>query len=150
VFYANPRDNRLPRDSNNEMQAEFDHALQKLGVKALRSNSIFCAADIEQARAYGLPFIIIPCNDAAYAWSQTYHDIVLDTYQQRKYLSLITEFRRGGLSEEEYLARFQSMFGITTDGMEQAMAMHHEIWVTGHYVAVLATLEPQLRKLLFR
>jgi hypothetical protein len=49
----------------------------------------------------------------------------------------------------KYLAEFQQIFDIDNRDLSEAIKSKHEIWFKGHYVAILATLEPQLRKMLF-
>jgi len=149
VFYGYPRKDRLPRDSNADLQKMFDEALDMEGIVAKRSNSLFVTGQKRQAEAYGLPFIIFPCNDVHYAWSKRVHDIILDKHNQPEFLQLVGEYDNHHIDEYEYVGQFQKLFGIVQDEIEQAMKQKHEIWLTGHYVAVLATLEPQLRKLIF-
>ena len=149
VFYGYPRSDRKARDSIADLQVDFDKVLVKLGVNALRSNSLFCVGDSAGAAAYGLPFVIIPCNDATFAWSRNYHDIVLDKFNVPKFTELNRQYNLGGIRSDDYLKEFQKQFQIKAVDLDDAIKQHHEVWIKGHYVAVLATLEPQLRKLLF-
>lgn len=149
VFYGRPRADRTPRDSDPELQKMFDFALDMEGILAKRRNSLFVAGQKAQAEGYGLPFIIIPCNDVLYAWSRTVHDIVLDGHSNLEFAKLVEEYNKHHIDSEDFVREFQRMFRIEQTDLEKAMASEHEIWIHGHYVAVLATLEPQLRKLLF-
>lgn len=149
VFYGYPRKDRRSRDSIPELQVDFDKALVKLGVNALRRNSLFCISDKVSSASYGLPFIIIPCNDADFAWSRNRHDIVLDKFNFPKFTELQRQYNLGAIGSNDYLREFQKQFQIKAVDLDDAIKQQHEVWIKGHYVAVLATLEPQLRKLLF-
>lgn len=149
VFYGRPRADRLPRDSDLDLQKMFDLALDMIGIMAKRGESLFVTGQKEQAVGYGLPFIIIPCNDAHYAWSRNIHDIILDKHNNTKFLKLVEEYYAHRIDHEDFAKEFQKIFFIVDNELDQAMRQTHEIWFSGHYVAILATLEPQLRTLLF-
>jgi hypothetical protein len=61
-----------------EGQKVFDYALQKLGISALRSNSIFTTSDSNQAEGYGKLYIIIPKNGFQFSWAIHEPDMVID------------------------------------------------------------------------
>lgn len=149
VFYGYPRADRRARDSAPELQIAFDNALKEMGVEALRRNSVFCSGSKNFADEYGLTFIIIPCNDAKFAWSKKHHDIILDQYNFSKFMDLQNAFDKTQIGLTKYLEEFQRIFEIDNRDLSEAIKSEHEIWFTGHYVAILATLEPQLRKMLF-
>jgi hypothetical protein len=155
VFYGYPRKDRQPVDSSSELQQVFDETLQEMGVKALRSNSIFCTSNKITSVAYGLSYIIIPCNDAKYAWARHDPDLILsdsaEEEHQQAYYKFLQQIYNGDYDNDEELKhkRFQKMFDIATYDIEEAIDQRHEVWVTGHYVAVLANFEPLLRELLY-
>ena len=60
---------RKTMNSEPEGQKVFDYALQKMGISALRSNSIFTTSDSNQAGGYGNLYIIIPKNGFQFSWS---------------------------------------------------------------------------------
>lgn len=82
VFVGRSWDNRQPKDSSASAQKSYDEMLKKLGIKALRSNSIFTTASLSHASNYGKVYAIIPKNSAFYSWSQVYKDIVLKSGSQ--------------------------------------------------------------------
>jgi len=61
-----------------EGQKLFDYALQKMGISALRSNSIFTTSDSNQASGYGILYIIIPKNGFQFSWAIHEPDMVID------------------------------------------------------------------------
>ena len=61
-----------------EGQILFDYALQKMGISALRSNSIFTTSDSNQASEYGSLYIIIPKNEFQFSWAIHEPDMVID------------------------------------------------------------------------
>lgn len=69
---------RKVRDSNPGGQIFYDAALQMLGIKALRSNSIFTTSDAMQAGEYGQLYIIIPKNGFAFSWSKIAEDFTIE------------------------------------------------------------------------
>lgn len=66
-------------DSSHNAQVLYDHALTKMGIKALRSNSIFTSSDVDQASSYGSTYIIFPVDGAEYSWTKNAKDLTLDT-----------------------------------------------------------------------
>jgi hypothetical protein len=69
---------RKTMNSEPEGQKIFDYALQKMGISALRSNSIFTTSDSNQAGGYGNLYIIIPKNGFQFSWSVGDPDMVID------------------------------------------------------------------------
>ena len=69
---------RRTMTSDPEGQKVFDYALQKMGISALRSNSIFTTSDGEQADGYGNLYIIIPKNGFQFSWAVHEPDMVID------------------------------------------------------------------------
>jgi hypothetical protein len=70
---------RKTMNSDPEGQKLFDYALQKMGISALRSNSIFTTTDSKQAGQYGNLYIIIPKNGFQFSWALHEDDMVIDT-----------------------------------------------------------------------
>ena len=78
AFHGSSRTNREPKDSDAAAQKLFDYALDHLGFRALRGNSIFCTGSIDQAMAYGNPYVIFPVDGkSAFTYTRD-SDIVLD------------------------------------------------------------------------
>lgn len=78
AFHGSSRTNREPKDSHPAAQKIFDYALDRLGFRALRSNSIFCTGSIDQAMAYGNAYVIFPVDGkSAFTYTRD-SDIVLD------------------------------------------------------------------------
>jgi hypothetical protein len=69
---------RQTMNSDPEGQRVFDYALQKMGISALRSNSIFATTDSSQAGQYGNLYVIIPKNGFQFSWSVHEDDMVID------------------------------------------------------------------------
>jgi len=62
-------DNRVPVDSDDKLSRHFDDMLNKLGFKALRSNSIFVTSALETASYFGTSYIIFPINGFNYTYT---------------------------------------------------------------------------------
>jgi hypothetical protein len=69
---------RRTLNSSEEAQKVFDYALQKMGISALRSNSIFTTSDSNQAKGYGNLYIVIPKNGFQFSWTLGDPDMVID------------------------------------------------------------------------
>ena len=72
---------RKTLNSSEEGQKVFDYALHKMGISALRSNSIFTTSDSNQAGSYGSTgnmYIIIPKNGFQFSWTIHDPDMVID------------------------------------------------------------------------
>jgi hypothetical protein len=105
-----------------------------MGVKALRSNSLFCNGSVAVAADYGMVYAIIPCNDAVYAWSRKIHDIILDDLNLDIAGSFLAEpFKT---VTPELIKKFQHYFEIDTTDLGEAIKQRHEVWLHGHYVAI--------------
>ena len=126
VFVGRSWNDRKPKDSSPKAQKDYDEMLKKIGIKALRSNSIFTTSSYGHASSYGTVFVIIPKNTADYSWSQVYRDIVLKsgsyidtaklkaflkTYKahiNKKYIELPGWKREDKVFDLEYAIRDQS------------------------------------------
>ena len=79
LFHGRSHANRTVLNSDKFGQEIYDYALTKMGIKALRSNSIFATTDQYQASSYGdALYIIIPKNGFEFSWSLYEPDLVLD------------------------------------------------------------------------
>ena len=85
IFKDQSRSNRTPRDSVVWISQLYDMSLAKLGVNALRSNSIFVTSDPDSAIAYGRVYVIFPVNGFDYSYTN-WRDIVLTPYLASKIL----------------------------------------------------------------
>lgn len=84
IFVGKPRENRNALDTPNSVAEAFDEILSSSGFKALRSNSIFCSGDINQASGYASlqggwggvknVFMIFPKNGFSLTWSPKIRD----------------------------------------------------------------------------
>ena len=153
IFLGNTRNDRIAKDSDQHMQTIFDKMLKKLKFKALRENSIFVTSVYGVAKSYGLPYIIFPCNDVSYCWSKKMYDIVLNHEADVSEVSIMDAIEHGidltGRKLTKPTELFQSCFDITDRRLDLAMYKQHEIWMTGHYVAVSIHLAPYLSQKLF-
>lgn len=77
IFLGRSRNDRHPRDTDADIQLIADEYLTLRGFKALRSNSIFCAGEEQNALTYGDPYIIFPINGFDYTWSLEHVDWVI-------------------------------------------------------------------------
>ena len=78
AFESDSPNNRPPKDSNIDSTILYDSCLQELGIKALRSNSIFTSSSISQAKSYGNNiYVIFPEDTADYSWSEAGKDLIL-------------------------------------------------------------------------
>jgi hypothetical protein len=78
VIESESIENRQTLDSSEENTKVYDNTLKLLGIKALRSNSIFTTSKKIMAEGYGDVYVIIPKNTAVYSWSKKYRDLILD------------------------------------------------------------------------
>jgi hypothetical protein len=78
IFKGKSWDQRRVRNSTKIGQDLFDAALKKLGITALRSNSIFTSSAVEQVSIYGKIYIIFPKNGFQFSWTKFDPDVVID------------------------------------------------------------------------
>lgn len=78
AFIGRSKENRKPKDSNKIVQELYDQMLTKMGIKALRSNSIFTTADYNHANQYGEVYIIFPINGFNFCYTK-FDDLVLSS-----------------------------------------------------------------------
>jgi hypothetical protein len=75
AFYGKSRKYRRPLDLKPSIQEFFDNAMRSVGMEAVRSNSIFCSSDLDQAMGYGSTYIIFPKNGFKFSWSPIVRDL---------------------------------------------------------------------------
>lgn len=82
VFEAHTMEDRRPKDSNAEVTELYDQMMSALGVKALRSNSIFTTTNYGFAANYGRDvYMIFPKNGFDFL-STDVKDLILDKKYQ--------------------------------------------------------------------
>lgn len=69
MVFKDVRKNRSPKDSSQDHHKFFDEMFSKKFGVTLRSSSLFCTTNPEQASNYGSPFIIFPTGDNFAAFS---------------------------------------------------------------------------------
>jgi hypothetical protein len=74
IFLGRSRDQRDTRDTSSSIQTSIDEILQKGGLTALRSNSIFSTSVSSDAGFYGTPYMIFPKNGFSFTWSPKIRD----------------------------------------------------------------------------
>lgn len=80
VFIGKPHQARVARDSSQEASDVFNTILKQHGIIARRDNSIFATSDLDQAKRYGHPYIILPLDPFEFTWSKKQKDIVLSKF----------------------------------------------------------------------
>lgn len=67
IYKSHSRINRKPKGTSPLFQQFYDKLLDAKGIKAKRTNSIFCTSDFGQASAFGPVYVIFPVN--GFEWS---------------------------------------------------------------------------------
>jgi len=81
-FEGRSREDRQTKDSSSQVSAKFDQMLSELGVKALRSNSIYTTSSYGFASAYGHNvYIIFPKNGFNFLGTNK-RDLILENWTQ--------------------------------------------------------------------
>ena len=79
IFEGESIENRRPMDSSKSDTLRYDNLMTLLGIKALRSNSIFTTSSLDSSSDYGqISYVIIPKNTAVFSWSRIHNDLILD------------------------------------------------------------------------
>ena len=80
AFSAESVENRRVKDSDPILTAKVDSILQKNGIEARRSNSIFVTSKQGLASVYGRVYAIFPYDYAEFSWSsnEKFDDVVLN------------------------------------------------------------------------
>jgi cell fate (sporulation/competence/biofilm development) regulator YlbF (YheA/YmcA/DUF963 family) len=81
-YEGRSREDRQVKDSNQEISRKFDETLMALGVKALRSNSIYTTSSYGFASSYGYNvYMIFPKNGFNFL-STNKRDLILEKWSQ--------------------------------------------------------------------
>lgn len=75
------RSNRRPRDQDPSVHREMNNMINKAGLLANRSNSIFVTGDYEMASEYalsGTPHAVFPVGECYYTWAENVQDPMVD------------------------------------------------------------------------
>lgn len=79
AFYASPFTKREPKDSYKDIHNAWNHAMDLMGVKAKRDNSIFTITSRGHASNFGDQVYIVFFRDPFnFTWSDKIKDLVLD------------------------------------------------------------------------
>lgn len=79
AFYASPFTKREPKDSYKDIHNAWNHAMDLMGVKAKRDNSIFTITSRGHASNFGDQVYIVFFRDPFnFTWSENIKDLVLD------------------------------------------------------------------------
>jgi hypothetical protein len=81
-FEGRSREDREPKDSSSVVSDLFDQMMRKLGVQALRSNSIFTTSSYGFASAYGSSVYILLPKNGFHFLSTNQRDLVLESKSQ--------------------------------------------------------------------
>jgi hypothetical protein len=132
VFHGRPRENRRSLSMLNWQQEVFDKAMDTYGFTALRSNSIFCSGNINQASSYGKTFMIFPINGFSFLWSSKIRDFVLNAYE-------IGESCKLALKSRDVMGAIQNkvinIFDYSNENLVDAIYSNHEVLIHGEYYA---------------
>ena len=95
IYKMVPRDNRLPKDTDQIHHGMIDVLFkEKFGWRA-RSEGVFCSSKFKDIKTYGTPYIFLPVNGYKFVWSHTYKDLYNDVFDDLEY-SLEQEAHEGG------------------------------------------------------
>lgn len=81
-FEGRSREDRQTKDSKSEISDKFDEIMSELGVKALRSNSIYTTSSYGFASAYGHNVYIIFPKNGFHFLSTNKRDLILERWSQ--------------------------------------------------------------------
>lgn len=73
---VNVRTNRRPTGSSKTHHTHLNKMFSGAGLKANRSNSLFCSGDKSQADMYGTPLVVFPVGEFNYTWSPNVTDAI--------------------------------------------------------------------------
>jgi hypothetical protein len=154
VFIGKSRKDRQPMSSTSEFHANINMAFVAAGLKANRSNSIFCTSNLADSAGYGESYMIFPVNGFHFTWSPRISDLYVQEVSlwgddQGAYEKRVKFFREANPSEElieEFLAKAQYK---NTD-LGAAIMSGNEIMISGTYYAVKSQYKdyPEFRRLL--
>lgn len=126
--------NRMPTDMSYTVHSKLVHLFNKLGIKANRSNSIFCTTHGITAQGHGPVYIIFPINGFNYSWSRMAIDLF--TAIETKGPFHIKFRDRMDIDDPRSVEEIQSKFQFTDNDLELALQTYHEILINGSYYAV--------------
>jgi hypothetical protein len=140
IFHGKSRDNRRTMNTRADISEMLDNGLKNSGMIAVRSNSVFCTSDIDDAMYYGKSFMIFPLNGFVFTWNVKYKDFYTN-YMANKFSNpfhsiterdaAIEEFRED--SERE---NFAQKYSFTNMDFVKAIESEHEIMIHGEYYAL--------------
>jgi hypothetical protein len=132
----------------------IDDTLKYLGIKALRSNSIFATSNQLTSSSYarrkhenfGGEYVIFPIDGFEYCWSRISEDLFIENYD----LAQILGFNLGGYkNRRDYESFFldyvpgkkdydkiQHHYQFTDSELERALNIKHEVWLHTDYYAL--------------
>ena len=70
--------NRKPANTSAVLHKAFSSAMDQLGIKARRDNSLFVTSVYSDAGLYGREYVVIPIGDFSFSWSNAIDDFYLD------------------------------------------------------------------------
>ncbi len=146
---------RIPKDTPENIQKFVDQLLKKAGFTALRSNSLFCTGDINEAWGYGsynAPYIIFPFNGFQFTWSKIINDFTLyfgltDMFIANEYFALVNGIPKPTKTLTDMTPKqFISKFKFSNTNITAAIKSKQEILISGKFIAV--PLIPKNKKIL--
>jgi len=148
------RKDRRPKDTPKEISDEIDCLLTMKGFSAVRTNSVFCTANVTTAAMYGNTYFIFPVNGFKYTWflesKDLYHSVKdfigltqhFEDYDEEDYDRYVREFL-------ENAKDFINLVKPQDTNIELAITKGYEIMITGSDYYALSTNHTQtLRKFL--
>lgn len=144
MFHGRPRENRQPLNKHRlQSQLMFDAALSKQGIKANRSNSIFCSGDLSQAYVYADNdkdvYLIFPINGFDFSWSPHVRDLVSEP-----------NYRWNQQTEQEFYDKYIISQEYTNTNFDKALISGYEIMIHGEYYAIRSPYQNRIAGGLFK
>ena len=126
--------NRVPMNTSFDAHDKINVMLANEHFAARRDNSIFCTASLPIATNYGTAYAIFPLNGASFAWSSSIADLTESFFgADGEYEDPEFEADLTYMSSEAFVKKYNF---INNTNLEGALLSHHEVMVTGKYVAV--------------
>ena len=133
IFRTKPKLDRKPLHTFKADDKLINDYMEAQGLKAIRRNSIFTSADINEARIYGHPFAVFPVNGFNFTWSRSIRDLftgITPNNPLEQFLRQSKEIGPGSVS------RFKAVFKFTPSDFAGALASGNEILINGWYWAI--------------
>lgn len=92
VFEGRSRIDRRPKDSTTDLSEILDEHLEKMGIRALRRNSIFVTTSMYDAKQYGDRLHMIFPKNGFHFMSTDVGDLVLDNVSKLMDQHLVTQY----------------------------------------------------------